>query len=432
MISYDSVSYVAGNGEDGVFGGSSFGPSFAQNKETPISFKFREADQNFYFIPQEVLDRGKALQTGTIFFPNVLKDSFAKDFAESGQSFSVDQLASTGKGSKFLEDFSKGNYQSGQGIVVPESFYKDYFRDVRFLEHRGPSEEDPMSYSGISGISERNGKKIYAVQAYGPPIASSWLELDNEGKSVQNGYWEIPGKKWYEKPLGIAGIGLITGGLLGLAGVGPFAGSAAGAGAGAAGAGTAGGIVGTPGVSTIFPVAAPVAPTVSTLAPIATATAVPAAQLAFPGLEVAPTFTPAPGSLQAALPGLGVETAASTAPFTAAPGSFQAALPALGIASSPSLAGNLATSGSGISATDALRMANTAGNLLGAGANPVVPQQQGLPSGGRAGGQVDYSGLLALLQARARTPGVTSLLAPAQLSPMYQSLLPPNTMSLLG
>lgn len=125
-------------------------------------------------------------------------------------------------------------------------------------------------------------------------------------------------------------------------------------GAGTAGAGAATGtaIVGTPGVSTIYTVAAP-SIGVSTLAPqaigatgsllaadaalasggapISTATAVPAGQLAYPAVEVAsiPNASLAPTSFQAALPGLGVETAASAAPFTAAPGSFQAAVPSL-------------------------------------------------------------------------------------------------------
>jgi len=118
------------------------------------------------------------------------------------------------------------------------------------------------------------------------------------------------------------------------------------------GAGTGTAIVGTPGVSTIYPVAAP-SIGVSTLAPqaigatgsllaadaalasggapISTATAVPAGQLAYPAVEVAsiPNASLAPTSFQAALPGLGIETAASAAPFTAAPGSFQAAVPSL-------------------------------------------------------------------------------------------------------
>jgi hypothetical protein len=148
-----------------------------------------------------------------------------------------------------------------------------------------------------------------------------------------------------------------------------------GAGTGAA-AGAA--IVGTPGVSTIYTVAAP-SIGVSTLAPqaigatgsllaadaalasggapvISTATAVPAGQLAYPAVEVAaiPNASLAPTSFQAALPGMGIETAASAAPFTAAPGSFQAAL--------PSLLAPAATSGIGL--TDALRAANSVNNLL--------------------------------------------------------------------
>jgi hypothetical protein len=96
------------------------------------------------------------------------------------------------------------------------------------------------------------------------------------------------------------------------------------------------------------------------------------------------------------------------------------------------LAGNLATSaGSGISAMDGLRIANMAQGLLGAGQNPIVPQQQGLPQSGRSQG-VDYSGLLSLLQLQAKTPGVSSLTAPAQLRQIYQPTLLPNVLSLLG
>lgn len=160
--------------------------------------------------------------------------------------------------------------------------------------------------------------------------------------------------------------------------------AAAGAAGTGAGAGTA--IVGTPGVSTIYPVAAPsigvstLAPQVAGAtgsllaadaalasggAPISTATAVPAGQLAYPAVEVAsiPNASLAPTSFQAALPGLGVETAASAAPFTAAPGSFQAALPSL-----------LSAGGTaGLSLMDAARGLNTLQNLT---FKPPEPGQQ--------------------------------------------------------
>ena len=137
-------------------------------------------------------------------------------------------------------------------------------------------------------------------------------------------------------------------------------------------------------------------------APISTATPVPANELAFPAREVAANATPVPGSFQAALPGMGIETAASAAPYTAAAGSFQAAVPSL-------LAPAAAASAFGVS--DALRLADQAQSLLG-----EQPQVGGLLGGQRGGGQpmgVDYSGLLALLQARTGTPNVASLLAPA-------------------
>ena len=208
--------------------------------------------------------------------------------------------------------------------------------------------------------------------------------------------------------------------------------AAAGAAGGAGGAGAAG-IVGTPGVSTIYPVATwggtvtPIAAataagataipvsgwggSVSPIAPISAAEAVPAGSLAYPGIEVGPTFTPAPGSFQAALPEFGVQTAASAAPFTAVPGSFQAAV--------PSLLGE-ESAGLGLNVTDALKQAN---NLLG-GQPQQQPQQTAMPQpmGGMQRQGVDYSGLLNLLSIQANRPQVSSLLAPAQLMPQYSLL----------
>jgi hypothetical protein len=169
-----------------------------------------------------------------------------------------------------------------------------------------------------------------------------------------------------------------------------------GPGATAGAPGTA--IVGTPGVSTIYTVANP-SIGVSTLAPqaigatgsllaadaalasggapISTATAVPAGQLAYPAVEVAsiPNASLAPTSFQAALPGLGVETAASAAPFTAAPGSFQAAVPSLlaPAASGSSLLSNV---------RDVARLGDLANTIfnppkLGSGQQPMSrPQSQ--------------------------------------------------------
>jgi hypothetical protein len=201
-------------------------------------------------------------------------------------------------------------------------------------------------------------------------------------------------------PLIMAAAFLAGGYFLGPSATAGAAGSGATAGTAAAGTGAAAGtaIVGTPGVSTIYTVAAPsigvstLAPQVvgatgsllaadaalaSGGAPISTATAVPAGQLAYPAVEVAsiPNASLAPTSFQAALPGLGVETAASAAPFTAAPGSFQAAVPSLlaPAASGSSLLSNV---------RDVARLGDLANTIfnppkLGSGQQPMSrPQSQ--------------------------------------------------------
>ena len=156
------------------------------------------------------------------------------------------------------------------------------------------------------------------------------------------------------------------------------------------------------GSGSLFTQPTPLPPTT---APIVDATPVPAGELAFPAREVAPNFTPAPGSFQEALPGLGVETAASAAPFTASAGSFQAAL--------PSLLTPAAAISSSIGITDALRGLNLANQLMGGQqqAGVGVPQQQApfQPAG------VDYSGILGLLGRQASTPNIQGLLGPAQI-----------------
>jgi hypothetical protein len=102
-------------------------------------------------------------------------------------------------------------------------------------------------------------------------------------------------------------------------------------------------------------------------APIYFAEAVPAEQLAYPSTQVGAGATPVPGSYQARLAELGVQTAATTAPATAAAGSFQAALPSL-------LSAGGATAG--LSLMDAARGLDTLRNLT---FKPPGPGQQQQP-----------------------------------------------------
>jgi hypothetical protein len=240
-------------------------------------------------------------------------------------------------------------------------------------------------------VPDAQGNQVPLILPIYRSTSTDLTPLIIAGTLLAGGLYFGPGATAGAAGTGAAGTGAATG---------ATAGTAAGAGATA---GTGAAIVGTPGVSTIYTVAAP-SIGVSTLAPqaigatggllaadaalasggapISTATAVPAGQLAYPAVEVAaiPNASLAPTSFQAALPGMGIETAASAAPFTAAPGSFQAAL--------PSLLAPAATSGIGL--TDALRTAVVANSLL----NPPAIPQQGLL--GRGGGQargVDFSPL---------------------------------------
>lgn len=96
-------------------------------------------------------------------------------------------------------------------------------------------------------------------------------------------------------------------------------------------------------------------------------------------------YSVAPGSFQAALPGLGVQTAASAAPFTAVPGSFQAALPGL------LSGGSTLLSGSNLS-----NMLRLGSSLLGGQPQQIAPPLQYQRSQPLAG-QANFEPILSLL-----------------------------------
>lgn len=137
-------------------------------------------------------------------------------------------------------------------------------------------------------------------------------------------------------------------------------------------------------------------------APISDATVVTPEQT-YPGVEQN-AFTPAPGSLQAELPSLGVETAASSAPYTAIPGSIEAQL-----AGTPIAGANPA-----ISLQDAFRGARMVQGLLNRPQQPQVNPYM-LMNQQQQPGLVSYEELLGLLnRPMASTPNVYQALAPQQ------------------
>lgn len=410
---------------------------------SPYGFTIREKDGTYYdFVPRSVFEKGVVEGDTQYYFPSVLSNPDFFNQVQQNSRFLTTEAIEKQVGKDFTKDLEKYGFKDTDGYLFPlQSTGGQYFtswidQNVGTLDSYKIGQPfnldggaEALKMGPITGVATKpsTGERVfsYAVQDPKLPNAQGFVAYNPEiNKSQLEVSWYEPPPKW-AKTANIIGGTLIGLGTAGLAGFGPLAAPSATAGTAAGGAaGTGAGMVGTPGVSTIYPVAAPAAPTVGSLAPITTATAVPASQLAFPALEIGPTFTPAPGSLQAALPGLGVETAASAAPYTAAPGSFQAALPAFGVATSPGLANtvsNVMSTSSSPSITDALRMANAL-----TGQPQQVPQQR--PMGGQAGraGGVDYSGVLGLLQTRAATANVSPLLRPATLLPQY------NSLSLLG
>ncbi len=430
--------------------------SFREDPESDIvqkeyGFGVFYNNQPHYFIPQSVIEKGFQADKYQFYIPGVLKPGAL-------QAIQQTPIANTSElGKQFAEDYKKSGYEDKTGYLIPKQLYDqlgspDTYK-IGFVGQEG------VSSSGIQGIGSKDGQPVYVTGASGRENAQSYVFYNpEENKTAIWQSWYEPGEKWYENPLGLAGLALVTGGLAG----------AFGAPAAAAG-GTTGGIVGTPGVSTIFPVAAPVAPTITAIPPMAAGAAggfgllegvtFPSQGLSVPAINSAEVALLPQGTAIAGqglqvptLPGLSA-MGGGTGLAVGVPGGTvtqlgfvpTGATPVLGdpgsFINNPNVLGNtvfstdyLAAPGAaaGMSASDALRLANQAKNLLAGGQNPLVPQQQGLPQGGGASQGVDYSGLLSLLQLQARTPGVSSLTAPAQLRQIYQPTLLPNVLSLLG
>ena len=416
-----------------------------------VQLKF---DGNEYtFIPQNIVEKGFVKDDKQYYLGNVLVNDNLKKLGTEGQYI---DLAGVADYDSYLPDRGL----STTGFLVPSSFTNEskILSSVRSYDASGKDIGKGMSAGAIQGISEVGGNPVYVTTPMGK-AQSTWIQppgtagYDGQGATgshqgrytytrnnfgfigeIASGIGQAVGAvPFLPELIGFAtGQPLVAAGLRGAAGgaagmnpleAGLLSGvSAAGVQAGLnvqagldpiTGAATAPASVGgTPGVSEVYAVAPPGGtsaplPPQSVGAPIFSATPVPAGELAFPAREVAPNFTPAPGSFQSALPGLGVETAVSAAPFTAAAGSFQAAVPSL---LAPAAGGGLLSGMLSGGVSDALLGASL---LAGGGQQQPMgmPGQQApfQPAG------VDYSGILGLLGRQASIPNISSLLGPAQI-----------------
>ena len=438
-----------------------------------LGYGFSVDNQDYVYVPQTILNKGVVAGNQQFYLPAVITPGFSERLQQEGKFYTPQQITELTGSDAFEKEYKKSKYKDESGVLIPTSLLAQFPQNedggiVRSYD-MGPV-SGGFVYGPIEGIyTNPNGQVTYKIQGGGKENPRAWINPDT---LETQGLYYVPGDKWYETTLGKVGLALIAGGTAGLALGGAGAAGGAAGGSAAGGSAAASGIVGTPGVSTIFPVAAPVAPTVTSIAPMAAAGGAAAGGA---GLLEGATFptqglqVPAINSSQVALipegtalagQGLQVPTlpglsamGGGTGLAVGVPGGTvtqlgfvpTGATPVLGdpksFINNPDVLGNtvfstdyLAAPGAaaGLSASDALRLMNQAKGLLGAGQNPIVPQQQGLPQGGSGARGVDYSGLLSLLQLQAGLPGVAPLTAPAQLRQIYQPTLLPNVLSLLG
>lgn len=436
------------------------------NERKRIAFGVDLYGSKFDFIPESVINKGVIVGDEQFWLPKVIDPEFQQKLSPYlATPFSVsniDEATKQGIGKQLEEN----DFADTKGYLIPSDISSDLLKD-KFGYYVNEKTPEGLVYGPISGLAtNEQGVKYYNVSASGLPGATGWI---SPGANQASGQYVIEKKdRWYESPLGILGGALLIGSGLGLAGIGPLAaggaaagGAAAGGAAGlggAAGTGLTAGAAGTTGLTAgaagvtglTAPAGFALAPTIG--AGAASLGILDSAQFGqtgqtglTPGAAGQGLQTPTTPGLSSMGGGTGLTVpveGGTVSQLGFVPGG---ATPVLGDPSSfinnPNVLDNTVFTtdklmapgaATGMSATDALRLANQARGLLGAGQNPIVPQQQGLPQGGGQAQGVDYSGLLSLLQLQAKTPGVSSLTQPAQLRQMYQTTLLPNVLSLLG
>ena len=400
-----------------------------------FAYQFQDQDENdFYFIPQSAINQGIVAYDRQYYFPNVLRPDFLDKF--QGESVTLDQIGDQ----RFARDVSR-YYEDTQGVIVSKPVFDDLFKKTSSYDIQN-TQYDGVRLGPITGVGQKDGKNVYVTAASGRDNPQGWIDWrENENQTYRNTSWYDPGNKLLRNLS--YGLLLLSG--AGFAGFGPLAVPSAGATAGtAAGSGllpSAGGTTGLlPSAAGVTGITAPAGFTLAPgiVAPAAGAGLAVGADLGSVGQTGLTPGAAGEGLLAPTTPGIssmggaqGITVPVSGGTVTSAGLIPAGAVPVLGDPSSfindPNVLGQpVIPTETGMGVTDALRAANAVRNLLGAQQNPIVPQQARPQMAARG---VDT---LALPQLTARTPGVSSLLAPAQLQARYQSTLLPNVFSLLG
>ncbi len=346
-----------------------------------VAGQFKIGGQEYTFIPQNIAEKGIISGDRQRYLGNLLVDDNLKALGTEGVYVDLAGV------NNYDTAFEKKGW-STTGFLVPAKVASDrkLVGSVRSYEI-GKDLGRGMQMGAIQGVSEIGGKPVYATDSMGK-AQSTWIQPPGtSGYDGQNVTGTSHGRYTYTKSkfglLGeiVGGIGKAVGGipllpeLIGFATGQPLlAAGLRGAAAGAAGvdplkAGLMGGLSAA-GVQAGLNVQAG-------LDPITGAAVSPATG----GALTLATSTPAPGSFQAALPGLGVQTAATTPGATLLPGSFQAALPSLiaPVNVIGDTAQGLLNQDLQFVGEDAAQLYNTTGsvaatqqNLIAAGVDPIM------------------------------------------------------------
>jgi hypothetical protein len=452
-------------------------------EKLPVGYGFNINNEPYVYVPKSFLEKGLVKDGHQFYLPAVIAPGFNEQFQQTAKFYTPEQITELTKDTRFEREYKDSEFKGQEGVLLPKSLIAQAPTADFVQRYKIGSAENEfgIALGQLQGIGTVGGQNAFVASASGRPNAQAWFTYNSETRLPEGfvQYTEPKKEKWYQSPLGMLGIGLLTFGGLGLAGIGPLAGGSAAAGGAALGTGltpgaagitgltagtTATGIgAGAAGTGLLAPAGFALAPSLGASLGSVGGTAIPSGSpnvglfdtaqfgqtgqtgitpgAAGQGLQV-PT-TPGLSSMGG---GTGLAVPVTGGTVTQLGFVPTGATPVLGDPASfinnPDVLGNtvfstdyLAAPGAaaaGLSASDLLRIANQARGLLGAGENPLVPQQQGLPQSGRGSQAVDYSGLLSLLQLQAGTPGVSSLTAPTQLRQIYQPTLLPNVLSLLG
>lgn len=459
------------------------GNFYIGGEKMPVGYGFNINNEPHIYVPKSFLEKGLVKDGYQFYLPAVIAPGFNEGVQQSGKFYTPEQITQLTGDKRFEEDYKASQFKGEEGVLLPKSLLAQAPTADFVQRYKIGSAENEfgIALGPLQGIGDVGGKNAFVASASGRPNAQAWFTYNSETRLPEGfvQYTEPKKEKWYESPLGALGIGLIALGGFGLAGLGPLAGGSAAASGAALGTGLTPGAAGITGLTAgttatgigagalgtglLAPASLVLAPSIGASlgtvggAAVSSGTSGPGlfdtAQFGqtgqtgiTPGAAGQGLQVPTTPGLSSMGGGTGLTVPVTGGTVTQLGFVPTGATPVLGdpksFINNPDVLGNtvfstdyLAAPGAaaaGLSATDALRLMNQARGLLGAGQNPIVPQQQGLPQ--QAGGSqgVDYSGLLSLLQLQAGLPGVAPLTAPAQLRQIYQPTLLPNVLSLLG